>query len=748
VPVTTVPEPIPSDPVVALYASARAAHPCAHLAMSEVYRRIRAGAWATGVAEVRRCRARLDAATDPAERTAAEQSWQAAKAQLPAVTLSADAQTRAQAVALADRGLVPTGRVQIDLDLHGEPAAECERLRAILVASPHIEALWRSPSGDGLKATVRIAGAGDPEHHAEAFATVDRWLLATIGRANDPAVKDPQRLCFVSHDADLHHNPAAVELVIVEVPSLVVTGQPTPIASVPVIAAPTSTTIPSGSRNGTLARFAGHMRRSGMGEAEISAGLLAINVQRCQPPLEVAEVRRIAASIARYEPDQVTMAVIEDWAAGTLVGERRLAVERIDQTQELAPTWLWPGYLLRGATAVVGGRQGSSKGLFTVDLAARLTRGDTMPDGSGGGTPRNVLIVAREDDAAMALCPRLRVAGADLTRVFWSYGDFTDGTPIPTMAEAATHIAAAVRTHDIGLVIVDPLGAWVEEDGNNGQQIRAVIDPLNRVVRETGCAVIFVAHLRKALADDPMDAFAGSVQVTAACRTAILITASQDGAERLVRVVKTNFRRPDGALFYRLQPVSDNPDEPPRLVWRLASDDDLAALAVRPGSSPIVPVANVVEHLGNEHRPLKEAARSIHKDLLPQFRGISVQAVVDALLAAVAQGFAHEGEGRRGVRTIGLQPAVVEESATDRALAYWEAHPESSVREVARAVGCSPALAGRARRLLSPVSSSASTPQDTAIVAQPVLQVHPGLHAASGPGATTASAVVEEVAHV
>lgn len=734
----TIPPSLPSDPMVALYASARAAQPCAHLTLSEFYRRIRSGVWAQPVAHVRRCRAALDATSDPAERIVAERAWHESKAQLPAVTLSCDGHTRERAVALAERGLVASGRVQIDLDLHGESATERERLRSMVMASPHIEALWLSPSGDGLKATVLIAGAGDPDHHHHAFAAVDRWLTATIGRANDPSVKDPQRLCFVSHDAQLFLNQQAVPLErnvespVATAPALVdalaapasITSPPDMIsaASAASAASPTptdaGTIIRSGNRNAALARHAGWMRRSGMSEAEITAGLLAINVQRCQPPLEASEVHRIAASIARYEPDQVTMATIENWAASTLTGERRLAVERIDQTQEQRPDWLWPGYLLRGATTVVGGRQGSSKGLFTLDLAARLTRGDVMPDGSGGGAPCNVLIVAREDDAAMALCPRLRVAGADLARVFWSYGDFTDGTPIPTMAVAATHIADAVRTHDIGLVIIDPLGAWVEEDANNGQQIRAVIDPLNRVVRETGCAVIFVAHLRKALADDPMDAFAGSVQVTAACRTAILISPSPDGAERLVRVVKTNFRRSEGALFYRLHSVSDNPDEPPVLVWRLANAEDLAGLAARPGSSPILRVASVLTHLRDEHRPLKEAARAIRQTLLPQHRGLSVQAVADALLAAVAQGLAHAGEGRRGVRTIGLQPAPVAETVTDRAVAYWDAHPESSVREVARAVACGVGTASRARSMAvlpapSSLSHDAQTEQAT-----------------------------------
>jgi putative DNA primase/helicase len=57
-----------------------------------------------------------------------------------------------------------------------------------------------------------------------------------------------------------------------------------------------------GARNKELTSIAGTMRRRGMGEAEILAALQVANDQRCQPPLEVAEVEKIAASVARYEP--------------------------------------------------------------------------------------------------------------------------------------------------------------------------------------------------------------------------------------------------------------------------------------------------------------------------------------------------------------------------------------------------------------------------------------------------------------
>jgi hypothetical protein len=61
--------------------------------------------------------------------------------------------------------------------------------------------------------------------------------------------------------------------------------------------------IGEGRRNSTLTRMGGAMRRVGMGEEEIAAGLLAVNERRCDPPLPEAEVKKIAASMTRYAPD-------------------------------------------------------------------------------------------------------------------------------------------------------------------------------------------------------------------------------------------------------------------------------------------------------------------------------------------------------------------------------------------------------------------------------------------------------------
>jgi hypothetical protein len=70
--------------------------------------------------------------------------------------------------------------------------------------------------------------------------------------------------------------------------------------------------IPAGRRNATLASLAGTMRRVGMGRPEIAAALHQTNRTRCAPPLADAEVDRIAESVSRYRPDEVSVALVEN----------------------------------------------------------------------------------------------------------------------------------------------------------------------------------------------------------------------------------------------------------------------------------------------------------------------------------------------------------------------------------------------------------------------------------------------------
>src|SRR5262249_2167544 len=60
--------------------------------------------------------------------------------------------------------------------------------------------------------------------------------------------------------------------------------------------------IPDGKRNNAMASLAGMMRRRGFDADAIYAALLVENEKKCDPPLDDAEVRKIADSIGRYAP--------------------------------------------------------------------------------------------------------------------------------------------------------------------------------------------------------------------------------------------------------------------------------------------------------------------------------------------------------------------------------------------------------------------------------------------------------------
>lgn len=64
--------------------------------------------------------------------------------------------------------------------------------------------------------------------------------------------------------------------------------------------APAWERIPEGQRNSKLASIGGGLRRKGAELPGIEEHLLDANARRCQPPLDDAEVRKIAASVSRY----------------------------------------------------------------------------------------------------------------------------------------------------------------------------------------------------------------------------------------------------------------------------------------------------------------------------------------------------------------------------------------------------------------------------------------------------------------
>jgi hypothetical protein len=124
------------------------------------------------------------------------------KKQLPAVLWRGRFSNRANDALIQHSGLLCA-----DLDsLNGELSTARENL----MASPYVWAVFRSPSGDGLKVIFRVPA--DATKHAGSFRAVKHHVWELTGVRIDESGKDVARLCFLSYDPELHQNANAHEL--------------------------------------------------------------------------------------------------------------------------------------------------------------------------------------------------------------------------------------------------------------------------------------------------------------------------------------------------------------------------------------------------------------------------------------------------------------------------------------------------------------------------------------------------------
>jgi len=98
-----------------------------------------------------------------------------------------------------------SGALQIDID-HLESASEWNRVCKALQKSPHIWKIWRSISGDGIKAALLVPRS--TEQHRDAFRAAASHVYELTGKQIDEACKDPARICFFSH-SKVWTNPEA-----------------------------------------------------------------------------------------------------------------------------------------------------------------------------------------------------------------------------------------------------------------------------------------------------------------------------------------------------------------------------------------------------------------------------------------------------------------------------------------------------------------------------------------------------------
>lgn len=222
--------------------------------------------------------------------------------------------------------------------------------------------------------------------------------------------------------------------------------------------------------------------------------------------------------------------------------------------------WLWPGWLARGKLHVIAGAPGTGKTTIAMQWIASVSAGRAFPSG-WRPSPGRVLIWSGEDDVADTLVPRLRAAGADLSRVQF-VGEVREGAdsyPFDPARDVPTLAGALAGTDDVAMIVIDPLVSAVSGDSHKNAEVRRSLAPLVDLAQRMDAALVGITHYSKGTQGrEPLERVSGSLAFGAMARL-VFGTVRQQGnddsapGKYLLARVKSNIGPDGGGYAYAFE---------------------------------------------------------------------------------------------------------------------------------------------------------------------------------------------------
>ena len=397
----------------------------------------------------------------------------------------------------------------------------------------------------------------------------------------------------------------------------------------------------TGDAHGAIERISAIVRGTGEGHTGAASALQEIEAAfraearkrahraRSGTAIDGEWSRMLASKVAQYGTDDVAESDPCDASHDVLTGTKPIVngkprdAAELEGIQDVQPmrkgtiqwlssrkpklvSWAWPGYMARGSITLLDGESTIGKTLTLYDVAARLSTGRPMPDGSQSITkPSTVLILAPEETIDTIIVPRLMAAEADLSKIAIPHIKVKRGKA-PEMfllPESAGKISDMIRESGAVLTIIDPISAFLAPTINSGvdSSVRSALSPLSLELGETDCAVAMVRHFNKNKGMDAKYRGGGSVAfgaIARVCLVAAKLPIGQGGPAQFgISVSDTNMTKLiNGTLTYSIVDSGIQMDNQghmvPRVEWHGLIDIDADTLVKgdrkNPGPAPEV----------------------------------------------------------------------------------------------------------------------------------------------------------------
>lgn len=270
------------------------------------------------------------------------------------------------------------------------------------------------------------------------------------------------------------------------------------------------------------------------------------------PMLDSVDVSHSAASKVDLEKAAAALGISREGA-----GPVAVALQWARDVPDENPDWLWEGWLCKSVLHILAGVPGAGKTTLALDMAATISRGGKWPDGTTC-EPQNVLFFTTEDSLSMTIRPRLRLAGADLSKIAFVQDELANKNKKEKYFDPSRHMPilehALKQIGNFGLVIIDPVVSAIAGDHNKNEDVRRGLAPLVALAKNTGAAILGITHFGKGKdGKDPNERILGSTAFTGVSRiTMCAIQETDENGDRIRTLVrsKANITADTGGYRY------------------------------------------------------------------------------------------------------------------------------------------------------------------------------------------------------
>lgn len=322
--------------------------------------------------------------------------------------------------------------------------------------------------------------------------------------------------------------------------------------------------IPDGERTTAMVKLVCSQQAKGLSDEAIRAAVRAENEQKCIPPLTDQELEKeVFPALKRYQKGTAPyqgkdFSRRSNWNAQAPGENPGLTVICLDDIEEQEIEWIWKPRIPKAKITLVQGAPGCSKTTLLCRIIADMTTGrpflgeidaydDDNPFTQRG--PLNVLYQITEDDFSDTIKKRLRIAGADMTRIF----NIDESKKPLTFADP--RIKEAIEKWNIDVVVFDPLMSYVGADVqlNVGNSARDIMTHLILLGKETGCTFIVAAHTSKQTSAEAINRLIGSIDFISSARSVLTVGRNPNcESQKALAQTKSNLGMLAPTIMYRL----------------------------------------------------------------------------------------------------------------------------------------------------------------------------------------------------